>query len=195
MACILLVEDEEVQRRALEAMLRAGNHQVLLASNGAQAFVIAKDKKPEVVVADYNTPKVNGAEFCKKVRADGELDGTYLLVVTAGEGDTLRLDSLLSGADDFLRKPVQKDELVNRVEIGLKIRAMRREAVAMKANAARLKDTQEALVVALDAAARGFEAAAARFAAVDPDGAHQAILAAHEEFRLALARVSIPEDA
>ena len=138
MACILLVEDEEVQRRALEAMLRAGNHQVLLASNGAQAFVIAKDKKPEVVVADYNTPKVNGAEFCKKVRADGELDGTYLLVVTAGEGDTLRLDSLLSGADDFLRKPVQKDELVNRVEIGLKIRAMRREAVAMKANAARL---------------------------------------------------------
>ena len=138
---------------------------------------------------------MNGAEFCKKVRADGELDGTYLLVVTAGEGDTLRLDSLLSGADDFLRKPVQKDELVNRVEIGLKIRAMRREAVAMKANAARLKDTQEALVVALDAAARGFEAAAARFAAVDPDGAHQAILAAHEEFRLALARVSIPEDA
>ena len=195
MALILLVEDEEVQRRALEVMLRSGNHQVLLASNGAQAFAISKDKKPEVVVCDYNTPKVNGAEYCKRVRADPEIEGTYLLVVTAGEGDALRIDSLLSGADDFLRKPVQKDELLNRVEIGLKIRGLRRETAALKAHGGRLQETQEALVVALDAAARGFEAAAAKFSALDPDGAHEAMLAAHEEFRLALSRVTLPEDA
>lgn len=193
MAVILLVEDEEVQRKALEAMLRSGNHQVLLASNGAQAFVIAKDKRPEVVVADYNTPKVNGAELCKKVRADGDLGGTYLLVVTAGEGDALRIDSLLAGADDFLRKPVQKDELLNRVDIGLKIRALRKESAGLKAHGDRLRETQEALVVALDAAARGFEAAAGRFGAMDPDGAHEALRAAHEEFRLALSRVTLPE--
>ena len=148
-----------------------------------------------MIVADYNTPKVNGAELCKKVRADRSLDGVYILVITAEAGDTKRIDSILAGADDFLRKPVQKDELLNRVEIGLKIRGLRRETASLKALEGRLRETQEALVVALDAAARGFESAAAKFSALDPDGAHEAMLAAHEEFRLALSRVTLPEDA
>jgi DNA-binding response OmpR family regulator len=194
MANVLLVEDEEVQRKALETILRSGNHQVLLASNGAQALLVAMDKRPDIVVADYNTPKVTGAELCKKIRAEPTLDGTYLLVITAGEGDALRIDSILAGADDFLRKPVQPEELLNRVEIGLKIRELRRESAALRLKAEVLGGTQEALVTALDAAVRGYEAAAARFAQMDPDGAHEALRASHEELRLALARVVLPDE-
>jgi len=193
MATVLLVEDEEVQRKVLEATLRSGNHQVLLSSNGAQALVVAKDKRPAIIVADYNTPKVNGAELCKKVRADKSLDGVYILVITAEAGDSKRIDSILAGADDFLRKPVQKDELLNRVEIGLKVRDLREEASELRRKAERQEATQEALVAALEAAVRGFESAAARFAAEDPDGAHEALRSSHEELRLALSRVVLPD--
>jgi DNA-binding response OmpR family regulator len=194
MATVLLVEDEEVQRKAMEAVLRSGKHQILLAGNGAQAFLLAMDRRPDIVIADYNTPKVNGAELCRKVRAEKSLDGVYLLVVTAAEGDQPRLESLGSGADDFLRKPVRPEELLNRVDIALRLRDLRAQVAERDRRAAVLAATQETLVAALDAAVRGFEATSARFASGDPDGAHASLRASHEELRGALSRIVLPEE-
>src|SRR3989338_7588545 len=127
MARILLVEDEEIQRKALEAILRSANHQVLLAGNGAQALALALDKKPDVIVSALGPPKMDGKALCEKVRASPGIEGTFVIVVTGMEGEVPRLESMLAGADDFVRKPVQKEDLVHRGEIGGGLGALRRE--------------------------------------------------------------------
>ncbi len=193
MARILLVEDEDTQRKALETMLRSANHQVFLASNGAQALMLAADKKPDLIVSDLAMPKVTGKELCEKVRAQPATRDTYIIVVTAMEGEVPRLESMLAGADDFVRKPVQREDLINRVDIGVKMRGARREAAEHQARGAQLQQTQDLLVVAVDAGLRGLEEAAAKLQASDVPGALATLKRSHEEVREALAKVSAPE--
>lgn len=193
MARILLVEDEEIQRKALEAILRSANHQVLLAGNGAQALALALDKKPDVIVSDLGLPKMDGKALCEKVRASPGIEGTFVIVVTGMEGEVPRLESMLAGADDFVRKPVQKEDLVHRVEIGVVIRSLRREAADLKAKVQGFQQTQDTLAGALDAALRGLEEGVARMHAGDAAGALSSLRQADEEVRRSLAKVVQPE--
>ena len=193
MARILLVEDEETQRKALEAMLRAADHQVLLASNGAQAILIAQDKKPDVILSDLAMPKVTGKELCEKVRASPGIQETYVIVVTAVEGEVSRLESMLAGADDFVRKPVQREDLVNRVDIGVRMGQYRREASEGRKKVAEMQATQDLLVTAVDAGMRGIQDSAAKAQAGDAVGALSILKRSHEEVRQALAKVPPPE--
>lgn len=193
MARILLVEDEDTQRKALEMMLKSADHQVFLASNGAQAVLLARDKKPDVIVSDFAMPKVTGKELCEKVRATPGIEGTYLIVLTALEGEVHRLESMLAGADDFVRKPVQREDLVNRVEVGVKVRALRRENAEHGARVQLFQATQDLLVAAVDAGIRGLEEAAGKLQASDAAGAMAALKRAHGEVRQTLARVTAPE--
>lgn len=193
MARVMLVEDEEIQRKALEAMLKGADHQVLLASNGAQALVLAMDKKPEVILSDFGMPKMDGKALCEKIRSAPGLESTYFIVVTALEGEVPRLESMLAGADDFVRKPVQREDLVHRVEIGVTIRSLRREIADSKTKSQVFQQTQDALAGALDAALRGIEDGVSRLNAGDPPGALTLLRRAHEEVRQSLSRVSQPE--
>ena len=83
MASVLLVEDEDVERKLIDSVLRNAGHQVLLAGNGAQAMVVAADKRPDIILSDINMPKMNGTELCGKVRAIPDLAGTYIILITA----------------------------------------------------------------------------------------------------------------
>ena len=194
MARILLVEDEDTQRKALETMLRAAGHQVFLASNGAQALLVAQDKKPDLIVSDLAMPKITGKELCEKIRAAPATREIYLIVVTALEGEVPRLESMLAGADDFVRKPVQREDLVNRVDIGVRMRACRRESAAHLARAVELQQTQDLLVAAVDAGMRGLEEAASKLQTGDAIAAMNVLKRAHEEVRQALAKVPAPPE-
>jgi DNA-binding response OmpR family regulator len=193
MARILLVEDEETQRKALETMLKSGDHKVLLASHGAQALVLAQDKKPDVIVSDLAMPKMDGKALCEKIRATPGIEGTYVIVITALEGDVPRLESMLVGADDFVRKPVVREDLIHRVDMGIRTRGLRREIEEAQAQAAQYQQTQDLLVVAVDAGLRGIEEAGARLKAGDASGAVASLKAAHEEVRASLGKVPAPE--
>jgi two-component system sensor histidine kinase/response regulator len=189
MAKILLVEDEDVQRKATEAMLRSGGHEVLLSGNGAQALIVARDKVPDLLISDIQMPKMTGTELCQKVRESPGLEDCYTILVTAREGDAVKLDSLLAGADDFVRKPVNRDDLLARVQIGVRIRKLRRAAMDAEARAAALDRNQEALVGALDAVLRGLEESVVRLSGLDTQGALARLRAAHAEVQSSLATV------
>jgi CheY-like chemotaxis protein len=190
MARILLVEDEEIQRRTVEAMLKSAGHQVFLASNGAQALVLAQDKKPEVILSDLGMPTMDGKTLVERVRHTQGLEGTYIIAVTALEGEVPRLEVMLAGADDFVRKPVQKEDLIHRIEIGVTIRGLRRELAEAKSGGSKVQETQDALAGALDAALQGIEDGVARLNAGDPSGAHALLTEAHAKVRRALERLS-----
>ena len=193
MARILLVEDEETQRRQMELLLRSADHTILLASNGAQALVVAKEKRPEVVVSDVVMPRMKGTELAEKIRATPGLESTYIILVTAVEGEGLKIESMLAGADDFVRKPVQKEDLLSRVEIGTRILKARREAAGLQGRIRSMQQVQDQLVAALDAALRGLEEGVSRLPAGDGSGAAEGLRRTYEDVRLLLSRVALPE--
>jgi response regulator RpfG family c-di-GMP phosphodiesterase len=100
---------------------------------------------------------------------------------------------MLAGADDFVRKPVQREDLVHRVEIGITMRALRRETAEAKGRADGFQKTQDALASALDAALRGIEDGISRLNAEDPSGALTLLRQSHDQVRQALSKIALPE--
>ncbi len=192
MAKVLLVEDEDSQRRTVESMLVAGGHEVLLAGNGAQAIVVARDRRPEVLVSDILMPKVSGTDLCRQIRETPELADTYLLLVTARDDDQVKLDSLLAGADDFLHKPVGKEELLARVQIGLRIRRMRRQNIDLQGRVGTIDRERAAIAEALGGIRKAMEEAVVRLGSEDVEGARGALRVAHEGLRKASAVLPPP---
>jgi DNA-binding response OmpR family regulator len=193
MARVLLVEDDDVQRKALEAMLKSADYQVLLAGNGAQALLVAQDKKPDIILTDLGMPKMDGKALCSAIRANPALAGIYIVVITAIEGEIPRLESVLVGADDFIRKPVQREELVHRIGLGIATRMLRRELAEAKGKSGQFTQAQDLLAAGLDAALRGIEEGIARLDSGDAGEAANRLRAAHESVRQSLAKIVLPE--
>lgn len=162
MARILLVEDEDVQRRELEAILKSAGHEVFLAGNGAQALVLARDKKPDILLSDIAMPKMDGPDLCRHVRSDPKIADTWIVLITALEGGDAMEAATGAGTDDFVRKPVKREDILNRLALGVRARAARLEAAELREQLEAFQATQDALVAALDAGVRGIEEAAAR---------------------------------
>ena len=194
MARILLVEDEDIQRKAVELMLKSANHQVFLAGNGGQALLVAQDRKPDVVVTDVNMPKMDGKALCQAIRSSPGIEGTYIIVVTGVEGEVPRLESVLAGADDFLRKPVNKDELLHRIELGTAARTLRREVTSLKSRIAQYSQAQELLAGGLDLALKGMEEGLQALDTGDAIASMNRLRAAHEAVRASLSKIVLPEE-
>ncbi len=193
MATVLVVEDEDVQRKTIDTILRASGHQVLLAGNGAQALIVAVDKRPDIILSDINMPKMSGTELCQKVRSTPELAGTWVILITAFEKEGTRAASMEAGADDFVRKPVEMDDLVMRVGIGDRYRSVRRESDAARERFQAYQRTQDSLVAALDAVVRGMEEAAGLIQQNDPGAAMVSLNEAHASVQRLLAGVELTE--
>ncbi len=119
---VLIVEDDPVGRRLLEAFLCEWGYDVLATSNGREAWeVLQNPEAPNLVISDWMMPDMNGAELCKNIRAMNRADYIYFIMLTSkGEKEDV-IEGLQSGADDFIIKPFDKNELKYRVKIGERI--------------------------------------------------------------------------
>jgi two-component system, OmpR family, response regulator MprA len=115
---VLVVDDDEGIREALDMALEYEGYEVRLASNGAIALGILAEGGIDVVIADVMMPHVDGLSLCRSLRQ--RRDQTPILVLTARSEVTDRVAGLDAGADDYLAKPFAIDELLARV------RALRR---------------------------------------------------------------------
>jgi putative two-component system response regulator len=125
---ILVVEDEPIQ---LEILLhnfkRAGGSEVLHATNAEDAFDIAVREQPSLILSDYFLPGMNGIDLCRKVKAIPELRATIFVILTSASDSSSKIQGLDSGADDYLAKPVQFEELLSRIRALLRIRVLQNE--------------------------------------------------------------------
>jgi len=122
-AKILVVDDEERNRRLIEAMLVPLGYQVILACDGDEALKKVSDTPPDVILLDIMMPKVDGFEVAKRLREDEKTKIIPIVMVTALGEVKDRVKALEAGADDFLTKPVEKVELTARVNSLLKVKA------------------------------------------------------------------------
>jgi two-component system response regulator MprA len=128
---VLVVDDDPAIRRALERALSAEGYGVALAEDGEQALErVAFEPEPDVILLDLGLPDMDGVTFAERLRADG--NEIPILVLTARQALTDRVAGLDAGADDYLAKPFELDELLARV------RALTRRTRATAADAGAL---------------------------------------------------------
>ncbi len=118
---ILIVEDEEHTRYLLERLLVMNNYDVRSAENGIDALNTMTNFKPEIILADWNMPEMDGAELCAKIKSNPELRHVYFIMITAKTSTQEKVEGLDTGADDYITKPVENDELLARIRSGLRI--------------------------------------------------------------------------
>jgi two-component system response regulator MprA len=110
---ILVVDDEQAVREALDRALRLEGYEVDLAGDGSEALALIAKRPPDAVVLDLMMPQINGLEVCRRLRAGG--DRTPVLILTARDGVSDRVTGLDAGADDYVVKPFALEELLARL--------------------------------------------------------------------------------
>jgi adenylate cyclase len=129
-ARILVVDDQRANAEMMAGVLRARGYEVITAGDGAAALEQVREWKPDLVVADILMPRVDGYEFCRMLRADSATALLPVVLVTSLEAQGERARGLEVGADDFLSKPVNWEELFARVRSLLRVKAMQDELKA-----------------------------------------------------------------
>lgn len=119
---ILIAEDDMVSRRVLEMTLTKWGHEVISTFDGTVAWAgLQRDDAPPLAILDWMMPGLDGVEICRKVRQLKKTNPTYVILLTAKTNKDDIVTGLDAGADDYLTKPFNRDELRARVEVGVRI--------------------------------------------------------------------------
>ncbi len=132
MATILVIEDDDLTRNTMQALLKYEGHEVLLAANGHQGLLVVRDRRPALILSDVRMPGMSGMEFCQELRKDPEVGDTYVILATGHDTPDVRTEGIAAGADDYIGKPVRSDDLNARVRMGLRIRGLQRDAARLR---------------------------------------------------------------
>ncbi|MGH1369922.1 MAG: PP2C family protein-serine/threonine phosphatase [Maritimibacter sp.] len=124
---ILVVDDSRAQRRVLAAQLGRQGFEVLEADGGEAALEIARTEQLDLVLSDWMMPGMDGLEFCREFRALSRENYGYFILLTSKSEKGAVAQGLDVGADDFLNKPVNGEELRARIAAGDRILKMERE--------------------------------------------------------------------
>jgi sigma-B regulation protein RsbU (phosphoserine phosphatase) len=124
---ILIVEDEADTAYILGLLLKKNNFISKIAKNGQEALEILENFTPEVIIADWNMPIMNGIELCEKVKSSDKYKLIYFIILTARSTLQDRVKGLDVGADDFLLKPIENQELLARIRTGMRIHNLQNE--------------------------------------------------------------------
>ena len=118
---ILIADDDSNILEILKTKLLSQNFDVTIAHDGIEAFEKINLVKPDVLISDWVMPNMDGIGLCKKVKSDSELESIYLIMLTAKDSLQDKKLAFDSGADDYVVKPYNFNELILRVEAGLRI--------------------------------------------------------------------------
>src|SRR5207302_724992 len=119
---ILVVDDVDANRRLLTRVLTSDGHVVFSATNGREALEIVARDQPDVVLLDVMMPDVSGFDVCRELKSNPSTRLVPVVLITALGGAEDKIQGLEAGADDFLTKPVNAQELHARVRSLLRIK-------------------------------------------------------------------------
>jgi two-component system response regulator RpaA len=132
LANILVIEDDDIVARTIERSLRGEEFRVDLASSGVEGLKAARRNRPDLIILDVIMPGMDGYAVCREIRADPVLTAIPVLFLTAKIKDEDKITGFNAGADDYLCKPFNIDELILRVRAILR-RTQRQSAAPAQA--------------------------------------------------------------
>ena len=112
-ARILLVEDEEKLAKFVQLELSYEGYEVSVAHDGLSGLMAARDQAPDLIILDWMMPGLTGVEVCRRLRQTGT--ATPVILLTARDDVSDRVEGLDAGADDYLVKPFELKELIARI--------------------------------------------------------------------------------
>lgn len=119
---VLIAEDDRASNLLLRKLLEGAGHQVVSTANGAEALEqLTRKEDLQVVISDWMMPVMDGIELCLRIRAREHARYVYVLIVTARRGKKRYLEALEAGADDFICKPIDPEELGARMRVAERI--------------------------------------------------------------------------
>jgi len=119
---ILIAEDDPVSRRVLEATLLKWGYQVATTSNGTEAWeALNAPDAPRLAILDWMMPGIDGVEICRRARLRADPGPLHIILLTARGRKEDVIAGLQAGADDYVTKPFDQEELKARVQVGLRI--------------------------------------------------------------------------
>lgn len=137
---LLIAEDDPISRRLLETTLGRRGYELVLASDGRQAWdALHGPDAPPIAILDWMMPEMNGIEICAAVRAEKLALPPYLILLTARGRKEDVVEGLNAGADDYITKPFNSAELVARLRVGARVQRLQAEV------ARRMSELEDAL--------------------------------------------------
>ena len=128
---VLIAEDDAVTARMLQGLIRSWGYEVVTATDGPSALaMLQSDDAPQLALLDWMMPGVDGPDICRTVRQRIRGDSTYLLLLTARHELSDIVTGLDAGADDYLVKPFEPEELRARVKAGARISDLQQRLAA-----------------------------------------------------------------
>jgi putative two-component system response regulator len=118
---ILVAEDDEMAINLLRVALTAAGHEMVVAKNGREALEILQSTAVRFVISDWEMPEMNGPELCRCIRAQEFGRYIYIILLTGRNQSADTVEGLSAGADDFLHKPFNREELAMRIRTGERI--------------------------------------------------------------------------
>lgn len=129
---ILIVDDEPMNRRLLEAMLPPDNYKIFTAGDGEEGVKKVYEELPDVILLDVMMPKKDGFTVARELKGDPAVRNIPIILVTSLEGSESRISGLEAGAEEFLTKPVKNVELLARIRSMLQLKEYREQLVIRK---------------------------------------------------------------
>jgi putative two-component system response regulator len=114
-ATILIIDDEERNRKLLDVLAKADGHLTFLATNGKDAIRIARFERPDLVLLDLMMPGIDGFDVLRSLKGDPATCSIPVMIVSALDDVAAQRRMLSAGADDFICKPVDRWEFTLRV--------------------------------------------------------------------------------
>jgi putative two-component system response regulator len=128
---ILIADDNELALTIVSETLAAAGYEVVACTNGEEALGVVRRGTCRIVICDWEMPGMSGPELCTAIRSE-DLDGyVYVILLTAHQEASKRVDGLTAGADDFVTKPFDPKELVARVRTGERVLSLETRDVAI----------------------------------------------------------------
>lgn len=119
---ILIAEDDLVSCRILESTLAGWGYEVVVTRSGAEAWqALQQENAPRLAILDWVMPGIDGVEVCRRVRQIETSTPTYLVLLTAKGSKQNIVEGLSGGANDYITKPFNRDELRARVKVGVAV--------------------------------------------------------------------------
>ena len=137
---VLIAEDDRVTGELLDRTLRRWDYETTLVADGQEAWRrLSEASAPTLAILDWMMPGLDGPDICRRVRAELPLANMYLMLLTAREARRDLIAGLDAGADDYIVKPFDTDELRARIAVGTRVLALQEKL------AERVEELQAAL--------------------------------------------------
>ena len=115
MTKILIAEDQADLREMIAQSLRLSGYDVVTTEDGERAYQQAKSIQPDLIILDYELPRLNGSQVCQKLKAMGSFSETPVVIISSYGNPFYVETSMAAGAKAFIRKPFELDHLTEKV--------------------------------------------------------------------------------